>query len=342
MATSREKLQDIKNRLVTAHVGWQAFAEACVPAYEEALKIHKKALSDSKTNTELQAKQLWQVFSFALQAFVGPWAPRLLAPITEKANTVKVYMQGRFWVVDELSAAWTHQAFSGLHDPAKELAKSIKDTAVEKAKSMAVKMSDAFEPIAEETLIYTARLKEGIHTRGKLLMAMIDELIERSDTIPVAQATSLFNGYVNNCSFLTDVPGDVGDVFKIRFKAEAELAMWVAWAVARDENHWRWAQQTYGAFGSNFHAQPERSAMDPIRLRLIALSVPEGEFSSTESMYAGGYKWEGIDMVKLIQWGKKMSKPKDVLVSPAKEVCRQVDPNWLKIRQNPNACYVGA
>jgi len=37
-----------------------------------------------------------------------------------------------------------------------------------------------------------------------------------------------------------------------------------------------------------------------------------------------------------------MSKPKDVLVSPAKEVCRQVDPNWLKIRQNPNACYVGA
>ncbi|QDT55807.1 hypothetical protein Pan44_38550 [Caulifigura coniformis] len=336
MASSRDTLQAIRNRIGTAHVGWQAFGEACVAPYDAALSLHKKALQDAeKLTTAVKANQLWEVFGFMMEAFVGPWAKKLLTPV---AGKVKTFIQGQTYIIDDLSAAWTSEALSGLHEPAGDALKSIKGTALEKLKGENKTMKDAFATSAEETVVATSRLKEGIHIRGKLLMAMMDELVERADSIPESFAKALFTGFTTNCSFLTDVPDDTGEGFKKDFQKQAELAMWVSWAVARDEAYWRRVQGWESVKDKFRH---ERKAMNPIWRRLIDLGVPDHEISEHDR--GGGYEmwmYDGIDMVKLIAWAKKMSQPKNLYSSPAKNVCYRVDPGWLQLRRDPNKCYV--
>lgn len=76
--------------------------------------------------------------------------------------------------------------------------------------------------------------------------------------------------------------------------------------------------------------------MYPILDRLVKLGVPQDPVSTIEGHFAGGYRSRCLDMIKLIEWGRRSPPPRGWKSSASREVCREVNTDWLKLRQPAN------
>lgn len=334
MATSHDVLQNLRNRIDTAETGWATFAEVATQAYDQALNTHTDALKNAGDLVKLQSDQLWAVVNVMLSGLIGPWVPRLMLPVEKAGSVAHKYISGKVFWVDDLTAAWTSEAMSELRPVIKD---KIKDTGIGLMTAKGGSTSDPFKPVVDNTLNYASRLKEGINRRAYLLKLAMDELIEMSDLFSVEIAQAMSDAFKVRCAFLTDLPADTGSGFRSLFTQQAEITMWVAWAVQRDEQYWRWHQYRSGFFGNNWHAQDERRAMQPILDRLIKLGVPQDQVSTIEGHYAGGHSSRFLDMIKLIEWGKRSPPPSGWKASASRAVCSHVNTDWLRLRKSANS-----
>jgi hypothetical protein len=232
--------------------------------------------------------------------------------------------------MDGLVSNWVKDTVEAAGGEAKS---AISGTLGEELKNAAVgRTSDPYQPVVEKTLIYASRLEEGIKKRSYWLKKMMDEFIDKADRWTPAAAALFEKAMLKFNPFIVDMPKDTGDEFKQNFQAEAEISMWVAWGLARDEKWWikeqdRWAQ-----------GQEERKNFYPIMQRLLALGVPLDQIASWGTGYLDNRKL--LDMVKFIAWAKK-PKPKKTRGEAAPLACKVFDPGPLVLKRYENVCRVG-
>jgi hypothetical protein len=321
-ASSLQILQSIRNRLDTAESGWLDFAEACTQGYDAAYTQQKNALDLAKVAATQQADQAWKVLSIMLTVAGAPWVPRFLTPIETFAG------KG----VDRLTASWMADAIKA---GGAELKSGISGSVLDQFKNYVGSTGDAFTPVVDTTTNYSSRLREGIYKRAKEFKSKMDDVVEEADRWTEAAALSLRNGFFTGCPFLTDLPKDTSDKFKKKFQDEAELSMWVEWAIARDEAYW--VDQQDGGWWDPY-GNDKRHAFDPIRSRLVVLGVPPDVTNGTFLGQSGHpSNWlPPLDMVKLIRWAKNRSRSQ-----AAQQVCKQAEPpSPLRLKENQAVCRV--
>lgn len=331
--TSGNILQSIRNRVDTCESGWLAFAESAIPPYNEAYNVHNGTLKYVKQSIQLEAEQGWMVLGMVLSIAGGYWVPRLLKPVRGSA--------------DELVGAWVKDTFSeGMKhagaEAGKEALSHISGTLLDTLKNAAVGgTGDTYEPAVETTIDWGARLKEGIYKRAFEIKKALDENIRNADKWSIRAAEFMERAFFTYCPFIIDMPLDNGEQsakhFKADFRRTSELAMWQAWARARDENWWR----------KNPNDR-DLLKMGPIFDRLVSLSIPPHEIadwhnrSGTTIASARSAGWR-FNMLKFINWAKqvdlnklagKAKKP-----DPPEQVCRAIDERLI-LKRNPNACYL--
>jgi hypothetical protein len=323
-------LQETRNRVDTCHTGWMAFAEACIPSYNAAYKNHSTALSQADAAIRREKEHFWLVLGMVLGVATGFWGPRLLKPVAAAG--------------DELVKDWMAAAFSGgmkefgVH-AGSELGKEVLSHAQSQLKLQAQEIiaykSSSFKPVVEEAADWGSRLKEGIHKRALQLLSALDKAIEESGSWSVPAAEFMQKSFYNHCPFITDMPSDTGDKFKADFQQVAELSMWDAWGMARDEKWWK--------------ENPNHKhllKMGPIFDRLVALGVPASEIAiyqnwrgtSIASARRPGWRF---DMIKFIEWSKKYNPAMPTQAIEAGPMCKKAVDNVLTLKKQTDVCYAG-
>lgn len=319
MASAYEILNRTRNKIDSAQTGWEAYVKALIPAYDAAYDLHSGALTAAGTAAKLQAEELWKVLGLVMTVFGAPWLPKLLGPAKEFGAEMDGLVSN--WVKDTVVAAGS------------EAKSAMKGTLVEQLKNIAVgQTNDPYKPVVEKTLIYASRLEEGIKKRAYWLKKMMDDCIDHADQWTPTAASQFEKATLNFNPFVVDMPTDIGDDFKKNFQAEAEISMWVAWGLARDEKWWIKEQDSWKS------GQEERKNFWPILQRLLTLGVPMSEISSWGIGYLDNRQL--LDMVKFIAWAKK-PKPKKSRGEAAPLACKAFDPGPFVLKRYENVCRVG-
>lgn len=325
----RDLLQDVRNRVDTAQTGWTAFKASSMLKYDVAYKLHSGALSAVKETLTNDSERLWLVLNIVLAGALAGWVPRLLSPVGNR--------------IDALTDGWAKDALKEINGEAQEL---IQDSILGQMKNRGNSTNDAYEAVVESTLIYGTRLELGIAERAKILLGALDTTISSAESWSMTAARSFQWSFFNNCPFITDMPSDTnldGDFMK-NFMKQAELRMWVEWALARPESWWRaqWTPNSYyriGADGGNYDDAAEHTlmTMNPVLNRLTALGVPLHEVSFQSYKYGSV-----LDMLKMIEWAKHVSSMARLRSSASEaQVCRAAESGLLNLRRREGVCYPG-
>ncbi len=327
MGESRDILQSLYTKIDTCETGWMAFAKTCIPPYDDAFNTHTKTLKAVSQAIKLEAEQGWMVLSMVLSIAGGYWVGKFLEPVGG--------------LTDELVGKWIKVTISEgtkhfVTEVGKEVYKNMQDTLLDNLKNNTQGIiSDPYEPVVESTVVWNARLEEGILKRSYTLKKGVEEWIKNADNWSVPAAEFLKNSFLNYCPFITDVPEDMEDAFKIDFRRLAELTMWRAWGIARDENWWTKNPNDSSIF-----------LMGPIFDRMVSLGVSPSDVANNMG-WTSMYRRPGwrFDMVKFIGWSKRVNlkslagKAK-TKAEPPEQVCKAVDLK-LFLRRNVNACFPG-
>jgi hypothetical protein len=278
------------------------YVSTMTDAYDQALKNVNDLLTKVKAEIiESQAREnalMVATLSILTGGVAGAFADGLVKrlPAVEKA------------------ASGGAQAIAKVVEKAEEdpvLYKIFKDTTkdlvkkgVEKAQEFgldhfkAEPPSDGFQPVGMTVESYRAKLQEGLSVRGEILWQFADLLLNTADSWTPELARMLREGLYNNDFFKRRAPLHRDVLVK-----KAELALWSAWALVRDEDYWttQVAMQNYG---------PRMSEVwhwEPLLRRLAELDVPADVITINPTMYLpGGLKHvQGLDMIGFMKWVRK-------------------------------------
>ncbi len=324
MASAYDILQEVRNELDTAQTGWLAFADAATVEYDAAYSLHTGALAAAKNKKQLQIEARWKLIGIMVSAFTAPWVGRFFAQVDAAAQSI-----------DSLTASIAADSLKGLTT---ETQNYVQGTAFDKLKQPGKSTRDPYEPVADNSVTYSSRLKEGIERRALKLKAAMDKVLKAQLTQPwpEAIAKNFSEAVVANCPFITDVPDDTSDEFRKDFRDQSELAMWVAWAIQQDVNWWRKADIE------------DIDAMTPVSTRLVIVGVPWLQISDEfigDGVFTVPRRIRILNMVKFIEWAKTAPKPRRAVESGPQAVCKKVDPLLLRLKQgsvsNPNTYWRG-
>jgi len=189
------------------------------------------------------------------------------------------------------------------------LYKIFKDTTKDLTKKGADKLQEAgldlfkgeprsggFTPEGLRVEAYRNLLTQGIIDRGTLLWNFADALYKAADDWSPEVADLIRKG-LYQCDFFTRKYRAHKDFLK----KKAELALWCAWALPRDEDYWT-KQKIWNKY------QPNTESLDwaPVRDELVDLGVPEDEITLV-GVQTGFWKdkvVKGLDVIGLMNWVK--------------------------------------
>ncbi len=179
----------------------------------------------------------------------------------------------------------------------KETTKDLVKKGVEKADDLALDEfkgeppESGFQPVGMRVAEYTDALTQGIDARAQFLWNFADFLYQTADTWTPDLADIFRQGLYRNEFFQRKHLAP-----RKKLEENAELALWAAWALPRDEDYWnvQLAMVPYG--------RSESFDWAPVRSRLIELGVPEDAITA-------GVKWnprapKGLDVIGLKKWAK--------------------------------------
>ena len=299
--TSREIFNDM--RITIDHViltDWTAYICTVTDAYDAAYS-RVQGLLDSVKAAIIAREQAEQalmvgVLSVLTGGVVGAFADGLVKrmPAVEKAAAT-----AQNSVVNVVKTA------EG--DPV--LYKIFKDTTKDLTKKGADKLQEAgldlfkgeprsggFTPEGLRVEAYRNLLTQGIIDRGTLLWNFADALYKAADDWSPEVADLIRKG-LYQCDFFTRKYRAHKDFLK----KKAELALWCAWALPRDEDYWT-KQKIWNKY------QPNTESLDwaPVRDELVDLGVPEDEITLV-GVQTGFWKdkvVKGLDVIGLMNWVK--------------------------------------
>jgi hypothetical protein len=286
--------------------------------YSTARQRHEGVLKAAKANVDSYKNRDhagWIIINVLLTA-VAPWAGRILTPVAEKvAGKIKDKLT-LDWAKDALSGPRVQAAVATAKDKAKSGAESLwdafKDTAIGSVSKHAGSTNDTYEPVAPQSIDFSARLKAGIRGRSIPLRESINELTKKQHTISIPAAKAIYSGFHYSCPFVTDLPADLAED-DTSFQRDAELEMWVDWGLSQDAKWWRGeGRSDLGKLGpvvvgTDPKTIARRVALKPILDELLALGVPSYKVSSEVPF--NGPKGPIFDMVKFIEWAQRKRSP---------------------------------
>lgn len=296
---ARNKLQDLKNEMVTQSHGWTAFKAAVSIAYIGAYNAHKGALDEVKKNKELDNEACWMIFSMLFGAF-GLAAK----PFMGQAQAVAGRWVGRLIedvkVVDQIATEIYGEMLEKIRDEI--TGDDLGGAMVKGSKLLQVAEgadgTRALEPVAEDPHTYEKRMELMLAQLAKKVMQPVDDLIAKSDSMDVFTAINWVNRFRWHCPYMTDLPQDIGQSFIDRLQKVSERAMWAKWAAGQGAPHWRKVNQT--TLGG-------MTQWDPVLERLLKVGAPLKEITSATRVGNGFWNSPArvLDMEKAIQWGKR-------------------------------------
>jgi hypothetical protein len=196
---------------------WKAYGYAVSQAYSKAYFEQGTLLSGISKNLEELRKKEEMIASFALTVLTVGVAGPLAA-----AATKEVFEKG----ADVVKEQWVHLVNIGLEKTAEWASENLGDTSSE----------DAFQPSGIPPDQYGDSVQEAIETyTGFLEDTVLDFLRKGSENMTLDGAKKLYN-VVLKTDFVKNPP-QITDRHKLQ--DQARLALWLAWAWARDVDYWR-------------------------------------------------------------------------------------------------------
>jgi hypothetical protein len=159
--------------------------------------------------------------------------------------------------------------------------------------------SDGFQPNGWSVARYRKLLNDGITDRARVLTRIAKFLENAADAFTPELAEAMSDGMLKNDFF--------DDANRIHIKDEdllerkAELALWCAWALVRDEDYWQ-KQKSLAGYGPNMS---EVFDFRPVLERVIELGVPKEAVTIDLNPYKiGSKKATGLDVIGFMDWAK--------------------------------------
>jgi len=285
-------MQGLRNRVDTKSHGWTAFKASSFLGYKAAYDAQKKALDDAKMNIELSNERCWMVFtalftimsagSSVVTESLGEWVGRLLEPAEKAPN-----------LADELY----HKTVDMMSDNAKE---KIKDSIIEK-RAEGASETRPWEPVVDDPETYEGKMETMLEQLAVEILGPLDDLVAKSALWSSNDASAFVLEFETSCPYVTDLPRDVGKGLEREVRKTAESAMWIEWALSRDQAWWS-KQDIDGARSGN-----QMALLDPILDRLEWLGVPLNDVTTVQRVGStfGNRGRRVLDMLKFVDWANR-------------------------------------
>ena len=231
-------LHTLQSELAGVKSQWEYFADRVINGYKDAYKAHLGALQTMKRDRLMREQQEAQqrgVYMFVLSVvavgFTGGIVGGLIGP----------------WVTEKGISAATKVVREGVKGAATRTTQQLVKLGVPQGSSPASVDPSPYIPVAPDAFDVYLDKKEELDG----CFAEINSWLQRMINMANAEnwggdiGSDILNSFRKNCPLLTDAPDP--DKLPERFAAakSAELAMWIAWAQARD---WDWWNKVYAQF----------------------------------------------------------------------------------------------
>jgi len=277
---------------------WGHYVDVTEQAYAWAWSHQGGVLENVKRKLEARRKREEAIATFALNLLTVGVGGALAG-----AATKGLVKSAGGLVGQELSKEFVDKAV----DIAKEkVSEPIKHATEWAYKALAGEGSeDPFKPAGISPAEFGAELRSGVSYRTGTLWDMVVRLKRENITdITLAGARSLAEEIIP-LPFLQEMPSleiDAGSL-----KKKALLALWLAWAWARDEAYWK----VHGSVmrGDSLNYQGERQDFESVMNDLLKLGVPSSVASQKDTVYHWGNRTELIDEINMpgfIAWANSM------------------------------------
>jgi hypothetical protein len=283
-------VQGLHNRVNTQTFSWAQFGAQSYLGYKDAYDRQTTILETVKKSTELSNERCWMVFTvlFTMMSAggslvtesLGEWAGRLLEPPKMAPD-----------IADELF----HKTVDLMSDNLKD---RIKDSMLG-TRAEGGGESSPWKPVVDDPSTYDGKMRDMLDGLAAEIMKVMDDLVSKSASWSVSDATAFVSRFEASCPYLTDLPV-LGDQFKAAVAKTAETAMWIEWADARDKGWW---EKDDRDFDGNALV-----LFDPVLTELTTrLGVPENDITSMRRLGSTLHNEPAkvLDMLKLIEWAKR-------------------------------------
>lgn len=299
--TGPECVHFLEGEVTKAHKHWETFGHAMSAAYSDAYDGQKTLLDGVKKRLEEKRAADEKFMTFALSLLTvgvgGPVAAALVSRVITKTGAAIV---NSFASKDEIEAAVKFVEKIG--DKAKEkVTEQIKSGTEKLSKYFNPELGDPFAPVTESPSSFGHKMLEEISRMGAVKEDLISAL-RRSDEISLAAATALTEQILSSTYFRDMPPTSISDA---QLKPKAELGLWVAWALSRDDKYWIKASNQRATPNQQVHNEKvwdEQFDWDPVRKKLVVdLKVPENQITVVGTDY--GWMGRNKTISGLWMWG---------------------------------------
>jgi hypothetical protein len=305
---SQDVFSDMRMKIVeTLTEDWSPYIEKVTDAYDTAYTNVKNLLGQVQAaiveREKSQQALMVGVLSVVTGGVVGVFADKLaktLVPEAEALQRTTVYATRSTLMVQVSKVAQEDPIlFKIFRDTTKDAinkgGEKLTEFALDQFKGEGP--SDAFSPNGLSVASYRDLLSDGIASRAKLLTTWANILWQSADAFPVEVADSLRTGMLQNDFF---DPAKRKHVHaKDLLVKKAELALWCAWALGRDEDYWE-KQVALSNYGGS-----EVWDWAPLRDHLVNdLDVPEDAITVRSMMFLDPRSKVGLDMIGFMNWVK--------------------------------------
>lgn len=284
---------------------WLGFFAGLESAYEAAYNAQAKLLSTTKAAIDAQKKREQEERTFILSLVTAGLGSPLATHFSKelKATAVKklpdiAKAAGGDKIIDDM-VAHTVAALKNTAGALNGASKEVQDWAL---KATGLKSADvSAEPFVPSGLTgtqYGANLRQGCQERVNLLKDIVFLFRDTADGFSTASATAIRQAFSKTEFFTKAPPSKMDDKTKELLASRAKLALWIAWALGRDQKYW--SVQS----GMRLHGpgMSEVYAWEELRKELMLLGVPTGVVSFPESRYSALAVSRAMDMESFIQW----------------------------------------
>ena len=299
--TGQECVNFLAGEVNRSHKHWELFGHAMSAAYSEAYEEQKTVLEGVKKRIEAKKAADEKFMTFALSLLTvgvgGAVAGALVSRVITKAGTA---IANSWASKDQIEAAVKFAEKIG--DKAKEKVTEQITSGTEKlVKYFNPDLGDPFTPVSEAPSTFGSKLLEEISRMGAVKEDLISSL-RRSDEITLAGATELTERILGS-SYYRQMPATT--ISHDQLKPKAALALWVAWALSRDDKYWRGANHQYANANQAAHNDSvwdEQFDWEPVRKKLVVdLKVPENQITVMGTEY--GWMNKSKTVTGLWMWG---------------------------------------
>src|SRR5581483_731794 len=162
--------------------------------------------------------------------------------------------------------------------------------------------SDGFSAVGMTVEAYRNLLSEGIINRADCLCKIVDVAYQLGDTVTLQTANAMRKGLLQSDFFAQPYRAS-----KNTLQNKAELALWCAWALPRDEEYWSTQAKL-----TPFIRDTANVDFAPVRARLHDLGVPDRATAIAGSTRSWGIfttPVNGLDVISFRKWVKTPDMP---------------------------------